>query len=335
MTQLERLQKTGIRRIGTARSGFSYKSASGAAANRADLARIKALKIPPAWTDVVINRSAQGVLQALGIDSAGRWQYLYHDNQIKKRERKKFERLLHFAQALPSMRKTVASDLRAPGLGREKVMACILRILSTCFLRPGSQSYASDNGSYGIATLRPKPVRVKGDTIEFNFPGKRQIRQHHELKDRTAARIVRELLKHPAAEVFKYRDADDQFIDVKRRHINQHIKQVMGERFSAKDFRTWAGTLICACALARPSDLPDTEAGRKRKIAQAIKETAGVLGNTPAVCRSAYIFPQVLASFEKGRVVERYFNSIEEMVNHRGISLHPAEKSLLGLLMEG
>lgn len=336
MTQLERLQRTGIRRVGTSNSGFGYKSASGAPVSRADLIRIKALKIPPAWTNVAINRSAYGVLQAVGTDSAGRWQYLYHENHIRKRERKKFERLLHFAQALPRMRKTVARDLRGPGLGREKVMAGILRILSTCFLRPGSQVYASDNGSYGIATLKPKHVRVKGDTIEFNFPGKRKIRQHHELKDRKAAMLVRELLKHPAAEVFKYQNEDGQFINVKRRHINQHIKEVMGERFSAKDFRTWAGTLICACALARPSeDVPDTRAGRKRKIAQAIKETAGVLGNTPAVCRSAYIYPQVLSSFEKGKVVGRYFNSIEEMVNHRGISLHQAEKSLLRLLKNG
>jgi DNA topoisomerase-1 len=272
----------------------------------------------------------------VGTDVAGRWQYLYHEYHIRKRERKKFERLLHFAQALPKMRKTVARDLHAPGLGREKVMACILRILSTCFLRPGSEIYASENGSYGLATLRPRHVRVKGDTVEFNFQGKRQIQQRRELKDRRVARVVRELLKHPAAEVFKFRNGDGQFVDVKRRHINQHIKEVMGESFSAKDFRTWAGTLVCACALARAGeDLPDSRAGRKRKIVQAIKETAEVLGNTPAVCRSAYIYPQVLSSFEKGRVIDRYFKTVEELINHRGISLHHAEKSLLKLLKNG
>jgi DNA topoisomerase-1 len=335
MTQLERLQSTGISRLGNPNKGFRYQSASGGV-SRADLARIKALRIPPAWTHVAINRSPSGLLQAVGTDAAGRWQYLYHDNHIKKRERKKFERLLHFARALPKMRKTVASDLRAPGLGREKVMACILRILSTCFLRPGSEIYASENGSYGIATLRPKHVRVKGDTIEFSFQGKRQIQQHRELKDRQVARVVRELLKHPAAEVFKFRNGDGQFVDVKRRHINQHIKEVMGESFSAKDFRTWAGTLICACALARAGeDLPDTRAGRKRRIVQAIKETAEVLGNTPAVCRSAYIYPQVLSSFEKGKVIDRYFETVEDLINHRGVRLHQAEQSLLRLLKNG
>jgi DNA topoisomerase I len=333
MTQLERLQKTGIRRLGTPNSGFRYQSANGAVVSRPDLARIKALRIPPAWTNVAINRSPQGMLQAVGADAAGRWQYLYHEAHIKRRERKKFERLLHFAQALPRMRKTVARDLRAPGLSRERVMASILRILSTCFLRPGSQIYASENGSYGIATLRPKHVRVKGDMIEFNFRGKRRIQQHRELKDRQVAKVVRELLKYPAAEVFKFRNDDGQFVDVKRRHINEHIKQVMGDRFSAKDFRTWAGTLICACALARSrDDLPETPAGRRRRIVQAIKETAEVLGNTPAVCRSAYIYPPVLSSFEKGKVIDRYFETVEDLINHRGISLHQAEKSLLRLL---
>ncbi len=266
MTQLERLQSTGIIRLGNPNKGFRYQSASSGGVSRADLARIKALRIPPAWTNVAINRSPSGMLQAVGTDAAGRWQYLYHDNHVKKRERKKFERLLHFVRALPKMRKTVARDLRAPGLGREKVMACILRILSTCFLRPGSQIYASENGSYGIATLRPKHVRVKGDTIEFNFQGKRQIQQHRELKDRQVARVVRELLKHPAAEVFKFRNGDGQFVDVKRRHINQHIKEVMGESFSAKDFRTWAGTLICACALAGHQGRPEENdrAGHQR-----------------------------------------------------------------------
>ena len=336
MTQFERLQKTGIRRLGTPKSGFRYARADGGEVRRADLARIKSLRIPPAWANVAINRSPQGVVQAIGTDAAGRWQYLYHESHVKKRERKKFERLLHFAQALPRMRKTMARDLRGQGLGRDRVMACILRILSTCFLRPGSEIYASENGSYGIATLRRKHVRVKGDTIEFNFRGKHQITQHRELKDRQVARVVRELLRHPTAEVFKYRNDDGQFVDVKRRHINQHIKQVMGEGFSAKDFRTWAGTLVCACALARSGeDLPDSRAGRKRKIMQAIKETAAVLGNTPAVCRSAYIYPQLLNSFERGKVIDRYFETVEDLINHRRISLHPTERSLLRLLKTG
>ena len=267
------------------------------------------------------------------MDAAGRWQYLYHQNHIARVDRKKFERLLTFAMALPNLRKAVARELRKPGLGRERVMACILRILSTCLIRPGSQVYASENGSYGIATLRPKHVSLKGDRIAFDFKGKSQVQQHQELKDRQVARVVRDLLKHRAKEVFKYENSDGDFVNIKRRHINDYIKEVMGAGFSAKDFRTWAGTLVCACALARAgTDLTDTETGKKKKIVAAIKETAETLGNTPAVCRSAYISPDVLDSFERGRVIERYFESVEELVNYRGRHLHQAERALLRLL---
>jgi DNA topoisomerase-1 len=333
MTQLERLQTQGIRRLRTSGRRFRYVWADGARVGREHLARINTLRIPPAWTDVAINRSPGGLLQAVGMDAAGRWQYLYHQNHIARVDRKKFERLLTFALALPNLRKAVARELRKPGLGRERVMACILRILSTCLIRPGSQVYASENGSYGIATLRPKHVSLKGDRIAFDFKGKSQVQQHQELKDRQVARVVRDLLKHRAKEVFKYENSDGDFVNIKRRHINDYIKEVMGAGFSAKDFRTWAGTLVCACALARAgTDLTDTETGKKKKIVAAIKETAETLGNTPAVCRSAYISPDVLDSFERGRVIERYFESVEELVNYRGRHLHQAERALLRLL---
>ena len=200
MTHLERLQKTGIRRLGR-KKPFRYINADGSKVSRDDLARIDALRIPPAWTEVAINRAAGGMLQAIGKDAAGRWQYIYHQQHIKKREQNKFKRLLEFAEAVPKMRRVVGQNLRKRDLGRDRVMACILRILSTCFLRPGSQVYASENGSYGLATLRPRHVRVRGDVVEFSFPGKRQVFQHRELKDRPVARVIRELLKRRSAEV--------------------------------------------------------------------------------------------------------------------------------------
>lgn len=184
-----------------------------------------------------------------------------------------------------------------------------------------------------LPTLRPKHVTLKGDLVAFDFRGKSQVQQHQELKDRQVARVVRELLKHPAKEVFKYENGDSEFVNIKRRHINDYIKEVMGEGFSAKDFRTWAGTLVCACALARAgSDLTDAKMVKKKKIVAAIKETAETLGNTPAVCRSAYICPDVLSSFERGTVIERYFETVEELVNYRGRHLHQAERALLRLL---
>ena len=333
MTQLERLQKHGIRRLRSSGRSFRYAAANDGTVNREDLVRINTLRIPPAWTNVAVNLSPGGLLQAVGMDAAGRWQYLYHANHIARSNRKKFDRLLKFAQALPNMRQAVARELRKPGLGRERVMACMLRILSTCFIRPGSQSYVTENGSYGLATLRPKHVSAKGDLVIFDFRGKSQVQQHQELKDRQVAKVVRDLLKHPAREVFKYENNDGDFVNIKRPHINEYIKEVMGDGFSAKDFRTWAGTLVCACALARAGiDLPNTETSRRKKIVAAIKETAATLGNTPAVCRSAYICPDVLGSFERGKVIERYFETVEEMVNYRGRHLHHAERALLRLL---
>jgi DNA topoisomerase-1 len=335
MTRIEQLCAKGIRRRGSPARGFRYVDAAGRKTTRADAARIEALKIPPAWTDVCINSAASGAVQAVGKDAAGRWQYLYHDNQVRLRERKKFQRLIDFAENLPAMRKTMARDLRQHGFPRERVMASILRILSLSFIRPGSEIYASENGSYGLATLRPKHVTVKGDLVVFDFPGKSGVRQRREFRDRTTARIIRELLKQPGRDVFKYQNGDEAFVDVKRRHINAYIKQVMGGNFSAKDFRTWAGTLICANALARvQTDLNGNRRANKRLLVDAIKETATALGNTPAVCRSSYICPLIVSSFEKGQVIDRHFSSVTELTAYRGRGLHPAERSLLRFLKQ-
>ena len=231
------------------------------------------------------------------------------------------------------MRKTVARHLRQPGVGRERVLACILRVLSTCFLRPGSEVYASENGSYGLATLKPNHVTVQGDLVRFDFPGKSGVRQYRELRDRQVARVLKTLLKCRKTEVFKYQAEEGEFIDIKRRHINEYIKEVMGESFSAKDFRTWAGTLVCACALANAgADESEKSSSRKRKIVAAIKTTAETLGNTAAVCRSSYIFPGVIESFEKGTTMKHYFTTPERFVAYRGTKLHPAERALLKLL---
>ncbi len=295
--------------------------------------RIKNLKIPPAWKDVAINSAAGGRLQAIGRDEAGRWQYLYHESHVRNQELKKFKRLLQFAAALPSMRKTVAKHLRGQGVGRERVLASIVRILSISYMRPGSQVYARENGSYGIATLRPRHVAVKGKVVIFDFPGKAQVRQYREIRDAKVARVVKELLKHPGREVFKYADSEGSVVNVQRKHINEYIKEVMGEKFSAKDFRTWAGTLTCACALARLGVSPN---GNKREVSgwvvSAINETAELLGNTPAVCRKAYISPRIISSFEKGKVIERYFETVENLISYRGHQLHPAERALVRLL---
>lgn len=329
MTTLERLQKSGIQRVGTPKRGFRFKRADGKKVSAADLKRIEDLKIPPAWTDVSVNSAAGGTVQAIGKDAAGRLQYLYHESHVRKQEARKFQRVIKFAEALPKMRATVAAHLRQKDLGRERVLAAILRILSTCFLRPGSQVYASENGSYGLATLRRKHVKVKGELIELDFPGKSGVRQYRQVKDRQVAKVVRSLLKYPSREVFKYQNENGEFVNITRQHINTYIREVMGQNFSAKDFRTWAGTLVCACALARAGSEVSQNGNRKRHVVAAIKETAEALGNTPAVCRSSYICPQILNDFETGKIIDSYFNTLEEFISFRGRKLHTAEKSLL------
>ncbi len=345
MTLLERIQQDGLRRKGTPKSGFRYLTADGKAVTREQRERVEALKLPPAWTDVFIHPNPNAHLQAVGKDKAGRWQYRYHARFRQRQEAKKFDRLIGFAESLPAMRARVERDLRRRDLGRERVLAGILQILSTCFIRPGSQVYADENGSYGLATLRPRHVKVKGDCVHFSFPGKSGKQQERTLRDRRVANLVRQLLKVPGKEVFKYLDEDGRPIDVRRRDINVYIKEVMGERFTAKDFRTWAGTLVAACALARAGAEweahPQTAAAvaakaqaraRKKQVVAAVKEAAELLGNTPAICRASYIYPSVLSSFDRGVVVQRHFQSVEELVTHRRPGLHPSERALLRLL---
>lgn len=335
MTKIERLQNIGIRRLGSPKRGFRYKPVSGRL-TKADLDRINDLKIPPAWTDVFINPAANGRVQAIGKDTAGRWQYLYHANHTRAQELRKFRRITKFAKAIPKMRVTVARHLRQPGLTRERVLAAVLRILSTCFMRPGSQVYASEHGSYGIATLRRKHVTVKGELIEFDFPGKSGVRQQRQLRDRQVARVIRATMKLPGFNVFKYVNGDGQPVIVRRRHINEYIKEVMGSSFSAKDFRTWAGTLVCAVALARNgNELLEKKTARNKRIVEAIKETAEVLGNTPAVCRGSYVCPEIISSFEKGQVIDAALNNLDDLIAYRGRGLHKAEEALLKFMKRG
>lgn len=332
MTKLERLQTIGIKRLGTPERGFRFRAADGKKVSKSDLARIDALRIPPAWKNVAINPSPNGRVQVVGMDAAGRWQYLYHETHTRSQDARKFRRVLKFAQALPKLRKTVARDLRQPGLSRERVLATILRILSTCFMRPGSQVYASENGSYGVSTIRPKHIKVKADVVEFDFPGKSGVRQVRQLRDKQVAKVIRALLKRPG-QVFKFENGNGELTKVERRHINEYIKETMGEKFSSKDFRTWAGTLVCACALARTGvDAEDSVTVRKRKLVSAIKETAEILGNTPAVCRGSYICPQILAAYAEGKTIGKYFQTLEDLTRFRGRNLHQAERSLLRFL---
>jgi len=302
-TILERLAHRGIRRLGNPRRGFRYRDVAGRPVSAATRARIEALRIPPAWRDVAIHPAPGALVQAIGRDAAGRWQYLYHPRQLARRNRTKLVRLVRFLAALPRLRRALRTHLALPGIPAERVLAGIVRILATCFLRPGSEVYASENGTFGITTLRPRHVQVRGAVITFDFVGKSGRRHVREVRDPRVARLVRELLRHPG-EVFKFRDAEGRLRDVKTRHVNRYLREQMGGPFTAKDFRTWAGTLLAACRLARTeTEQRATAATRKRAVAATMREVAEHLGNTPAVCRSSYVLPVVLERFESGRVL--------------------------------
>lgn len=214
-------------------------------------------------------------------------------------------------------------------------MACILRILSTCFMRPGSEVYAKENGSFGIATLRKRHVAVHGDVVHFDYEGKSGKRQVRQLRDRRVARAVREMVEMPGRELFQYRDEDGKAVNITRRMINDKIKELMGESFSAKDFRTWAGTMICANVLARlHGEAVDGVTDRRKMLTAAVKETAAQLGNTPAVCKSSYIWPSILSSAYKGTVLPSFFPTVEELISCVGRKLSLCEAALMELLRE-
>ncbi len=331
-TKVERLQSTGFLRHGSPRR-FTYSTADGKRPSFADRTRIRSLVLPPGWTDVAISISASSPLQAVGKDRAGRWQYVYHPSRVRARERAKRERLIAFIQAQPALRAAIRRGLRGTELSRERVLCAILRILSISFLRPGSSVYARENDTYGLSTLRARHVSVNGDRVRFDFPGKGGKRQQHELVDRQVAAVLRGLLRIPSrGEVFRYRTEDGTMTNVRRRHINAFLRELTGRRFTAKDFRTWAGTLLCAARLARRlDDAPTGASVLKRRIREELREVANALGNTPAVCRASYVCPTVIQAFERGRLVPRRGPADLSRLARRN-RLSAEERALLKLL---
>jgi DNA topoisomerase I len=345
MTLRDAIYLTGIRRLGDPGAGFIYQNADGSAVSEADARRIAALRVPPAWKEVAVARSARGKVQAVGRDAAGRWQYLYLRAHSAKRSRAKYDRLISFGEALPSLRRALERDLRRPGFPLERVSACAIALLSTCFLRPGSQVYADVNGSFGLSTLRKRHVTVDAHTIRFDYRGKHGKRQRHEVRSRRLAALVRAMMARPGKEVFKYEDARGVVRDLSRAQINAYVKRVMGAGFSARDFRTWAGTLLCAGALSRAAVAerhwgaahPQRKAGTgrtrmKRAIAGAVRETSNWLGNTPAMSRRSYIHPAILEAYERGEVVRHALERPEVLIASGRAGLDRSEWELLLLL---
>ena len=290
----------GMSRKGTAVANFSYHRPDGSEVRAAHVQkRIRGLAIPPAWTDVWICPDPDGHIQATGRDVKGRKQYRYHPRWQEVRDESKYARMIAFARALPTIRARIDDDLAQPGVGRKRVLAAVVRLLERSLIRVGNDEYAKANGSYGLTTLRNRHVAVNGRTIEFRFRAKSGKFRRLELDSRRLSKVVRACQDLPGQELFQYRDDDGTIRDVTSNAVNDYLHEITGEDFTAKDFRTWAGTVAAALAL-RAQQLPDTKAAQKRVLNAAIDQVAEALGNTRAVCRKAYIHPQIFDAFANG-----------------------------------
>lgn len=284
--------------------GFSYRDKAGKVIkDKAVLDRIRMLAIPPAWTDVWICPQATGHIQATGRDAKGRKQYRYHNDWSSHASQTKFERLPAFARALPRLRERVEADLNRRGVSRAKVLATAVRLLEITLIRVGNAQYAKANRSYGLTTLNKRHLEVDGTQLTFAFKGKSGVEHAVRVQDRRLATVVRSLRELPGQQLFKYRDADGDLCPITSDDVNAYIREAMGEDFSAKDFRTWAGTVSAARAL-RDTEAPTSPTDAKRKITVCVKAVAGLLGNTPTVCRSSYVHPQVFELFEAGKLMD-------------------------------
>ena len=289
----------GIRRR-KAGQGFNYLGVDGKLiADEPALDRIRKLAIPPAWTEVWIAPTERGHIQATGRDLKGRKQYRYHERWREARDVGKYDRLIAFGHVLPRLRKQVEHDLQRHGLPREKVLAAVVRVMEITLIRVGNEEYAKTNKSFGLTTLRKRHARIGAARATFEFRGKSGKTHSTGFSDRRLARIVKACQDLPGQRLFQYLDDDGQRHTVESTDVNAYLRDALGEDFSAKDFRTWAGTLAAARALVSlPACVADGEA--KRNVTTCVKAVAGVLGNTPAVCRKAYIDPSVLAAYEAG-----------------------------------
>ncbi|MBS0408720.1 MAG: DNA topoisomerase IB [Proteobacteria bacterium] len=289
----------GIARRRTAR-GFSYRGPDGATVRDAQtLARIRSLAVPPAWEDVWICARPNGHLQAVGVDQKGRRQYRYHPRFRAVRDEAKFEHLLAFAEGLPALRARIAEDMARPGLGRDKVLATVAHLLEATMIRVGNEAYAKANGSFGLATLRNRHVTIEGGALRFHFKGKSGKEWRVGLRDRRVARIVRACQDLPGQHLFQYLDEAGERQTVTSADVNAYLRAASGRDITAKDFRTWWGTVLAALALAE-GDPPQNEAEAKRRLGEAVKLVASRLGNTPTVCRKCYIHPEVPAAHLAG-----------------------------------
>jgi DNA topoisomerase-1 len=321
----------GIRRVRRGR-GFSYIGPEDDPIREEDaLARIRALAIPPAWTDVWICPSPRGHIQATGRDAKGRKQYRYHPRWRAVRDDTKYSRLIDFAEALPHIRARTSADLTGAGLNRDNVLAVVVQLLEVTLIRVGNEEYARQNRSFGLTTLRSRHVDIDGASICFEFRGKGGKMHSVDVRDRRLASVVRRLRDLPGQDLFQYVNGDGERRSITSGDVNDYLRRISGQDFTAKDFRTWAGTVLAAQALAAIGE-SDSDAEGKQNVVTAIESVAAQLGNTPAVCRKCYVHPEVIDAYLDGVTLAAAARGDHASPTTSASSLEPLEDAVLVLL---
>ncbi|QAA82054.1 DNA topoisomerase IB [Aequorivita sp. H23M31] len=313
--------------------GFTYQDEKGKTIKDEETREwIKSLVIPPAWTEVEISENRKSDLLVTGRDDKDRKQYIYHPNYTKRQNAKKFDRIINFADQLEHMRRVTGQHLRKRKLNREKVLATMLRLMESAFFRPGSDTYSKENESYGLTTMRHKHLTIDGSEIIFNYVGKSGQEQEKHIDDKKLAKIIQEIDDMPGYEIFKYLDEDNNIVKVKSDDLNAYIREIMGEEFSAKDFRTWAGTMIAAIALDELGvvDKKDQKSMDKN-IKEAVNRVSERLGNTPSVARGSYIDPRIIDDYMHGRTLKYFEKEINQLLK-KAENLSKAEIGVLCML---
>jgi len=313
---------------------FIYLDAEGRVIRDATiLERIRSLVIPPAWEDVWICPSPNGHIQATARDAKGRKQYRYHPRWREARDETKYGRLIEFAHVLPKVRRRVKADMRLPNMSREKILATIVRLLETTFIRIGNQEYARTNGSFGLTTMRTRHVAVNGSTVKFHFRGKSGKLHYITLTDPKVARVVKRCQDLPGQELFQYVDAAGETQTITSADVNQYLREITAQDFTAKDFRTWAGTVLAARTLIEFEPF-DSETEAKKNIVTAIATVAAQLGNTPAVCRKCYVHPSVLEAYLESALPDSLKQSNGRQPLSQSTNLRPEEKAVMHFLAQ-
>jgi DNA topoisomerase I len=314
--------------------GFRYFEPNGKSLRSVeDLRRIKSLVIPPAWKDVWISPSPESHLQASGRDAKGRKQYRYHPRWREVRDQTKYDRMMAFGRALPTLRARVQKDLAQPKLPRAKVIAAVVRLLETTLIRVGNEAYARQNRSFGLTTMRNRHVKITGPKIRFEFRGKSGAECELDLYDRRLAKIVKRCQDLPGQELFQYVDDEGQQRTIDSRDVHEYLRDVTQEDFTAKDFRTWAGTLLAAMAL-NAQEIFTTKKEAKSNVKNAISAVSKILGNTPAICRKCYVHPAVLESYLDGNLIEGLKSKTEETLEQKLDDLRSDEIAVLTFLRQ-